>query len=113
MFAEINKLKDFLPPPGLDSDGAKGQLTAFKEKSKLWTRKTEENLFLPRVRIISGCEKYSIFGVKCVVVELQTQVVLDGDNYIDEGSLSEVERKVIDGNVSDGNLVVLWRTNIE
>jgi hypothetical protein len=35
MFAEFNNLKDFLPTPGLDSDGAKGQLTAFKEKSEV------------------------------------------------------------------------------
>lgn len=92
MFAEINKLKDFLPKPGLESDGAKGQLTAFKEKSELWTRKTEANLLLPDIRIISGCRKCSIFGVKYVFVELQTQVVLDGDSYIAEGWLCEVGR---------------------
>jgi hypothetical protein len=95
MFAEINKLKYFLPRPGLDSDGAIGQLTAFREKSKLWTRKTEANLLLPDIKVISGCRKYSIFGVKYVVVELQTQVVLDGDSYIAEGSLCEVGRKVL------------------
>lgn len=94
MFAEINKLKYFLPTPGLDIYGPKGQLTVLKEKSKLWTRKTEANLLLPDIKIISGCRKYSIFGVK-YVVEHQTQVVLDGDTCIAEGSLCKVERKVL------------------
>jgi len=95
MFAEINKLKYLLPTPGLDSDRAKGQLTAFKEKSKLWTRKTEPNLILPDIKIISGCSRYSILGVNYVVVELQTKIVFDGDSYIAEGLLCEVGRKVL------------------
>jgi hypothetical protein len=79
----------------LDSEGAKGQMTAFKEKSKLWTRKTEANLLLPEIKIIYGCRKYSIFGVKYVVLELQTQVVLDGESYIAEGWLCGVGRNVL------------------
>jgi len=47
-------------------------------------------MLLPDIKIISGCRKSSIFGVRCVVVELQTQVVLGGDSYVAQGSLCEV-----------------------
>jgi len=41
-------------------------------------------------------------------VEVKTQAVLGGDSYIAQGSLCEVG-----GNVSDRNLGMLWRNNME